>query len=75
MSDKTFRLGDWEIVETKGVEAIGIYVRHLDCHPGDNLEPFDDSWIISDLLSRCYYCKMTVPDEIQALMILRTGSI
>jgi aspartate carbamoyltransferase regulatory subunit len=76
---KKLRIRDWAIVETQRLEdrvSACIYAKHLNCtHVHAEEEAFSDSWIMSDLMTRCYYCHTQVPDEIQALMILRTGSI
>ncbi len=45
------------------------YATHLDCK-SDHKQ--DDSWLSTES-PKCWYCHERIPDEVQALMILRTG--
>lgn len=74
MSVKKLTIGDWSLVETQGVDAVGFYITHINCaHP---VRPNrEQSYMSGDFSPVCWFCKEQIPDEMQALFILRTGGI
>jgi hypothetical protein len=80
---KTTTINGWAIHETASVDA-GVYTTHLACkgnrggrgqNPSFTVGPHSASYTVSDDHPVCWYCNVLVPDEIQALLILRTGGV
>ena len=71
--DSILVVGDWHIVEN----VYGtVYASHMTCSAASErgLEGHRDSWLLRES-PKCWYCMIKVPDEVQALMILRLDGI
>ncbi len=74
--DKRMVIGDWAVVhEDEGrYEGRYPYASHLGCSPLQKRPNATDSWLITEK-PVCWYCGATVPDEIQALIILANNGV
>ena len=64
MVDILFTLGDWDICHDPS--ELELYTKHDNCASG----PYLHSWYVDETPCVCVHCGMTVPDEIQALMLM-----
>ncbi len=69
MFDTLFTLGDWEIRNDQGMVPWATHTSKKRC-PISAKNTMAYSWIIGDTSTTCHYCGVTVPDEIQGLVLL-----
>ena len=66
-------LGDWELRHSNA--GLGYYVSHRQCPTlvsSGRIDTRTIAWVGGDAKPRCYGCHTTVPDEMQALIVLLT---
>ena len=79
MSKPEFTKGDWHIfyAQPPGVEVGPVWVSHRPCTKVPNhARYYFHSWIPNrSEEATCSWCKQPVPDEIQALALLRSMEV